>query len=69
MKMNNMKCMAHSKGSPKREVYSDTGLTKKDRNTSNKQPNPMPARTQGTRTKTTQSRYKEGNNQYQSRSR
>ena len=34
--------MGHSKGSPEREVHSDTGLPQKDRNISNKQPNPMP---------------------------
>ena len=49
------------------EVHSDTGLPKKDRNTSNKQPNPTPTRTGGTTTKTTQSKYKEGNNQDHSR--
>ena len=32
----------HSKGSSEREVHSNTGLPKKDRNTSNKQPNPTP---------------------------
>ena len=31
--------MGHSEGSPEREVYGDTGLPKKDRNISNKQPN------------------------------
>ena len=44
--------MGHSKGSPEREVHSDTGLPKKNR---------------GTATKTTQRKYKEGNNQDQSR--
>ena len=34
---------------------------------SNKQPNPTPRRTQGTTTKTAQSKYKEGNNQDHSR--
>ena len=34
--------MDHSKGSPEREVHSDTGLPKKNRNISNKQPNPTP---------------------------
>ena len=48
--------MGHSKGSPEREVHSHTGLPKKDRNISNKQPNLMPTRTQGTTTKTTQSK-------------
>ena len=59
--------MGHSEGSPEREGHSNTGLSKKDRNISNKQPNPTPARTRGTTTKTTQNKYKEGNNQDQSR--
>ena len=37
---NNPKLMGHSKGSPERVVHSDTGQSKKDRNISNKQPNP-----------------------------
>ena len=49
------------------EVHSNTGLPKKNSNMSNKQPNPTPTGTQGTMTKTTQSKYKEGNNQDQSR--
>ena len=53
---NNPKPMGHSKGSPKREVHSDTGLPKKDRNTSIKQPNPIPTRTQGKTTKTAQNK-------------
>ena len=48
--------MGHSKGDPEREVHSNTGLPKKDTNTSNKQPDPTPIRTQGTTTKTTQSK-------------
>ena len=48
--------MGHSKGHPERELYSDTGLPKKDRNISNKQPNPMPTRTGGTITKTAHSK-------------
>ena len=59
--------MRHSKGSPEREVDSNTGLPKKDRNTSNKQPNPTPNRTQGTTTKTAQRNQKEGNSQDQGR--
>ena len=59
--------MGHSKGSPEREVHSNTGLPKKNRNISNKQPNPTTTRTQEITTKTTQSKYKEGNNQDQSR--
>ena len=43
--------MGHSKGSPEREVHSDTGLPKKDRKISNKQPNPTSTRTGGTTTK------------------
>ena len=61
------KTHGHSKGSPEREAYSDTGLPKKNRNISNKQPDPTPSRTQGTTTKTAQSKQKEGNNQDQSR--
>ena len=34
---NNPKLMGHSKGSPEREVHSNTGLPKKDINISNKQ--------------------------------
>ena len=56
-----------TKGSPGREFHSNTGLPKKNRNISNKQPNPIPTRTRGTRRKTTESKYKEGNNQHQSR--
>ena len=36
--------MGHSEGSPEREVHSDTGPPKKDRNISNKQPNPTTSR-------------------------
>ena len=39
MNYNNPKPMGHSQGSPEGEVYSDTGLPKKNRNSSNKQPN------------------------------
>ena len=39
------KRMGYGKGSPEREVHSDTGLPKKDRNISNKQPNPLSTRT------------------------
>ena len=59
--------MGHSKGSPEREIHSDTGLLKKDRNISNKQPNPTPTKTRGTKTKTTQGKYTEGNNKDQSK--
>ena len=47
--------MGHSKGNMEREVHSNTDLPKKDRNISNKQPNPTPTRTGGTTTKTAQS--------------
>ena len=59
--------MEHSKGSPEREVRSDTGLPKKNRNISNKKPHTTTTKTQGTTRKTTQSKYKERNNQNQSR--
>ena len=48
--------MGQTKGSPEREVHSHTGLPKKNRNLSNKQPNHTPTRTRGTKTKTTQSK-------------
>ena len=69
MKMNTQhsQTKGHSKGSPERDVHSNTGLLKKDRNISNKQPNPTPTRTEGTTTKTAKSKYKKGNNQDQSR--
>ena len=34
--------MGQSEGSPERELHSDIGLPKKDRNISNKEPNPLP---------------------------
>ena len=52
----NPKLMGHSEGSPEREVHSHTGLPKKDRHISNKQPNPTSTRTRGTTTKTAQSK-------------
>ena len=48
MNLQQSKIMGHSEGSPEREVHSDTGLHKKYRNISNKQPNLTPTRTQGT---------------------
>ena len=51
---NSPKFMGHSKSSPEREVHSYTGLPKKDRNTSNKQPNPTTTRIGGTTTKPSQ---------------
>ena len=59
--------MGHSKDSLEREIHSNIGLPKEDRNISNKQPNPMPTRTGGTTTKAAQSKQKEGSNQDQSR--
>ena len=41
----------HSDTGPEREVHSDTGLPKKDRNISDKQPNPASTRTRGTTNK------------------
>ena len=38
--------MGHSKRRPKRVVPGDTGLSKKDRNISNKEPNPTPKRSE-----------------------
>ena len=59
--------MGHSQGSPEMKVHRDKGLPKKYRNISNKQPNPMATRTQGTTTNKSQSEEKEGKNQDQSR--
>ena len=59
--------MGHSKGGHEREVYSDTGLPKNNRNSSNRPHNQTPTRTLGITTKTTHSKYKEENNQDQSR--
>ena len=59
--------MGHSEGSPEREVNSDTGLPKKDRNILNKQPNTTFTRAGRTTTNKAQSEEKEGNNQDQSR--
>ena len=47
--------MGHSKGSPERKVNNDTGLPKKDRNISNKQPKNTSMKTErGTGTTTKQ---------------
>ena len=51
--------MGHSDGSPDIEVYCYTGLPKKDRNISNKQPNPTSLRTGGTTAKPRVRRRKE----------
>ena len=48
--------MRHSEGSPESEVHSDTGLSKKGRNISNKLPNPTFTRSGGTITKKAQSK-------------
>ena len=48
-------------GSPEREVHSNTGLPKKNRNISNKQHNPISTRTGGTTTNEAQSEQKERN--------
>ena len=55
--------MGHREGSHEREVHSDTGLPIKDRNISNKQPNPTSTRNGRTTTNKAQSKWKEGNNQ------
>ena len=47
--------MGHSEGCTERKLHSDTGLPKKDRNISNKQPNPTSTRTGGTTTNKAQS--------------
>ena len=49
------KTTGHSEGSPEREVYSNTSLPQKERNISNKQPNPTSTRTGGTTTDKAQS--------------
>ena len=48
---NNPKSMGHSKDSAEGKVQSNTGLPKKDRNISNKHPNPKSTRIGGTTTK------------------
>ena len=54
--------MGHSEGRPESKVHSNTDLPKKDRNISNKQPNPVSTRTAGTTTNKAQSQQKEENN-------
>ena len=44
MNTQQFKHMGHSKGSPEREVHSDSGLSKKDKNISNKNSNTIPTR-------------------------
>ena len=53
--------MGHSEGCSKREDHSNTGLPKKDRKISKKQPNSTSTRTGETTTKAAQNKYKEGN--------
>ena len=53
--------MGHSKGSPEREVHSNTGLHTKDRNIPNNQPNPTSTRTGVTTINKAQSKQEEGN--------
>ena len=48
--------MGHSEDSPEREIRTDTGLPKKDRNISNKQSNPTSTRTGATTIKKAQSK-------------
>ena len=69
MKMNSQhsKFTGYSEGSTEREVHSDTGLPKKDRKISNKQPNSTSTRTRGTTTNKAQSKSKEENNQEEGR--
>ena len=50
--------MGHSKSSTDREVHSNKGLPKEDRNISNKQPNPTSTRTRGMTTNKAQSKQK-----------
>ena len=53
--------MGQSEGSNGREVHSNTGEPKEEREISNKQPNPTSTRTGGTTTNKAQSEQKEGN--------
>ena len=59
--------MRHRKDRPEIEVHNNTGLPKKDRKLSNKQPNPTSTRTRVRTTNKAQNRWKEGNDQNQSR--
>ena len=62
---NSPKPMGHSED--RRKFIAIQASLKKDRNIPNKQPKPTPTGIWGTKTKITQSKYKEGNNQDQSR--
>ena len=53
---NTRKLMGHSKGSPERVDHNDTGLPKKNRNISNKQPKTTLTRSGGQTAKTAQSK-------------
>ena len=61
MKMNTQQPQTYGthKGNTEREVHSNTGLSKKDRNISNKQPNLPPIITGGKTTKPRMSKRKE----------
>ena len=61
MKMNSQQYKTHrtQQSTPEREVHRDTGLPKKDRNISNKQPNCTSTRIGGTTTDKTQRDWKE----------
>ena len=59
------KSIGHSKSSPKREVYRDTGLPQKIRKISNKQPNVTSKAIRKRRMNKAQSQQKEGNNEDQ----
>ena len=50
------KPMETSKNSPESKVHSNTGLPRKDRNISNKEPKPTSTRTRGTTTNKAQSK-------------
>ena len=55
MNMEQPKPMGNTEGSPEREVHSHAGLPKKDRNISNKWPNPTSKKPRGTTTNKAQS--------------
>ena len=57
--------MRQSKGSPERELHSNTGLLKKMEKSQKNQPNPTSKRTRGTTTTKAWNEQKEGNNQDQ----
>ena len=67
MNIHHSKTYRTQEGSPEWEVPSDTGLPKKDRNISNKQPNPTFARNEGTTTHRAQRMQKERDNHHQTK--